>query len=253
MHLLAVLAAVRGCAMTPTEADRITWVDSHTTGAKYTAAELIARAEREGATRIGSAGRELAGQFRYVPPAPDPSPEAVPLTPEQLELHRLDAREKWRHDAIGSRVMSGLHLLGLPWGPSPESLIAALVSFALQSLYRIDALAKQLRAAVDKVADRDRELLTVGRAAAEAKDLAAREAAKASEAIDSLRDQLAETRAQLAVAQQDLTDTRRDRDAAIGTGEAWRSAAESSADALAVLRAALKIPTEGSGSELVRR
>ena len=203
--------------------DLITWCSSPTMSARA----LLDRARQRGVAKI--AAIERGPEF----PAKFPLGERPGSIVEELEWY--GAREKWRRDHIGSPVMDGLHLPRLPWGPDPEALTTELAAFALASLDRIATLAELLSKAETVGADwrRRADELT------EATRLA-REKAVAVEA--ELRARLAVAERDLAEARQEVRDLGRDHAAALEQAEAWRVSAHAAGDALATLRAALRIP-----------
>jgi hypothetical protein len=203
--------------------DLITWCSSPTMSARA----LLDRARKRGVANI--AAIERGPDF----PARFPLGEFPGAVVEQLEWH--EAREKWRRDHIGSPVMDGLNLPRLPWGPGPEALTTELAAFALASLDRIATLAEQLTAA-NSDAQEWRERSDKLKAAADAE----RQRRDSVEA--ELRARLAVAEKGLADARQEVRDLGRDRSAALEQAEAWRVSANASGDALATLRAALRIP-----------
>lgn len=218
--------------------DLITWCSDP----KITAAKLLHRA------------RDLtwiANQNRG-PSFPPPFPSGLLPGSYPDLMGWVNDREKWRADKVGSPVMDGLHLPRLPWGPRPEALIAELVSFATASLRHIDHLAATLRERDDDIG-RLRSALAAetARCAALAATLDdernshayTRQAGIAK--ADALASDLAEAReaARLAASERDLARQQAD---------AWRASSDASGEALAILRAALRIPDAADGS-MVRR
>lgn len=220
---------------------------------KITAAQLLHRARD--LTWIANGDRGPS----FTPPFPT---GLLPGSYPDL-LGWLNDREKWRADKIGSPVMDGLNLPRLPGSPHPEALIAELVSFAMASLNHIDHLATTLRERDRTVAaERKRHDVQTDafnteiserddREAAFRRDLhdereahAATRRAAATEA-DALAHDLAEARetARIAASERDLARQQAD---------AWRASSDASAQALAILRAALRIPGGADGA-MVRR
>lgn len=164
----------------------------------------------------------------------------------------LNDREKWRADKIGSPVMDGLHLPRLPWSPHPEALIAELVSFALASLHHIDHLATTLR-------ERDRTIASLRQDLAVERDAHDAERSDHNATTDLLVSERHDNEAALSAAAARLAEAREEariaaseRDLARQQAEAWRASSDASAQALAILRAALRIP-DGDDGAMVRR
>ena len=203
--------------------DLITWCSSPTMSARA----LLDRARQRGVAKI--AAIERGPEF----PVKFPLGELPGAAIEQLDW--FQAQEKWRRDHIGSPVMDGLNLPRLPWGPGPEALTTELAAFALASLDRIATLAEQLTAA-NSDAQEWRERADKAKASADAE----RQRRDLVEA--DLRARLAVAENGLADARQEVRDLGRDRAAALEQAEAWRVSAHAAGDALATLRAALRIP-----------
>ncbi len=230
--------------------DLISWCGAPST----TAADLLRRA-KDHVAMIARQGAEAEQRQERAKPYPaDPA--------EQVEW--LKERERWRRNDIGDKVMPGLQLPRLPWGPPVVGLIAELCAFALASLERIDALYRRACDAESDAVDWKRKHGAATEAARVAA-LAATASLKAAEndaahSLDVARSIAADLRARLAAAEadgvqarQEARDAGRDRDVAVAQADAWRASAAAAQDALHIMRTALRIPAREDEAGLVVR
>lgn len=209
--------------------DVITWCGDPS----MAAAALLQRAGRI-VSRIAAEGAKLADQRDRSDPFPTDPVERAGW---------YERREGWRRHEIGSPVMDGLNLPRLPWGPEPIALIAELSAFALASLERIDALHKEARNAESEAAGWKQKHAALTAAAERAASDSAAKLRATEDVVSDLRAQLASALVDVTSARHDALDAIRDRDAALSQAEAWRASAQVQSDAMAMLRAALRIPT----------